>query len=121
MALLISREELRAGELLETEIRPLETNDALVILAGEVDVSTVGQLYEQLAELSREGVCHVSLNVAEVTFIDSTGLSLLVAEHKRMESMKGELIIFCPSNQLRHLLQITGLDTYLNVRPTRAS
>jgi anti-sigma B factor antagonist len=91
-----------------------------MILAGEVDVSTVGQLYEQLAKLAREGVCHLSLNVAEVTFIDSIGLSLFVAEHKRIESMKGELIIFCPSNQLRHLLRITGLDTCFNVRPRRA-
>jgi anti-anti-sigma regulatory factor len=37
-----------------------------------------------------------------------------------METMKGKLIIFCPSNQLRRLLQITGLDTYLNVHPRRA-
>ncbi len=75
MALLISREQLCAGELLETEIRPVGTN-AIVILVGEVDVSTVGQPYEQLAELAQVGICHVSLNFAEVTFIDSTGLSV---------------------------------------------
>jgi anti-anti-sigma factor len=118
MALLISR-ELGEEELLETEIRRVETH-ALVVLAGEVDVSTVGQLYERLAGLAHEGVCHVSLNVAEVTFIDSTGLSVLVTEHKRMESMKGELIIFRPSYELRRLFQITGLDDYLNIRPKRA-
>ncbi len=74
----------------------------------------------QLAALAAEGVCHVSLNVAEVTFVDSTGLSILVSEHKRAESMNGELIIFSPSTQLRELLQITGLDSYLNIRPNKA-
>ncbi len=119
MALLISREEFGAADLLETEIRRVETH-ALVMLAGEVDVSTVGQLYEELAALAHEGVCHVALNLAEVTFMDSTGLSVLVTEHKRMESMKGELIIFRPSRDLRRLFQITGLDDYFNIRPRRA-
>ncbi len=116
MALLISHEDLRGSELLEAEIRRVGTH-ALVILAGEIDLSSVGQLYDELAELAREGICHVSLNVAEVTFIDSTGLSLLVSEHKRMEIMEGELIIFSPSQQMRQLLQITALDSILNIRP----
>ena len=46
--------------------------------------------------------------------------SILVSEHKRAESMNGELIIFSPSTQLRTLLQITGLDSYLNIRPNKA-
>jgi anti-anti-sigma factor len=116
MALLVSLEELRPEELLETEIRHVGTH-ALVILAGEVDLSSVGQVYEELSGLARQGVCHVSLNVAEVTYIDSTGLSLLVTEHKRMDSMGGELIVFSPSRQMRRLLEITGLDGYLNIRP----
>ena len=119
MALLISHDEAGVTGL-ETLIERVGTH-ALVILAGEVDLSTVGQLYEELAGLAREGVCHVALSVKEVTFIDSTGLSLLVSEHKRMDAMSGELIIFQPSKQLRRLLQITGLDSYFNIRPRHAS
>jgi anti-sigma B factor antagonist len=119
MALLISHEEFAPPEALETEIRRVGTH-ALVILVGEIDLSTVGQLYEELAALAHAGVCHVSLNLAEVTFMDSTGLSLLVTEHKRMESMKGELILFSPSRLVRRLFEISGLDSYLNIRPKRA-
>ncbi len=122
MALLISPDddaaELR-GKLLETVVQNAGTH-ALVALAGELDVSTVGALYEQLAALAAEGVCHVSLNMAEVTFIDSTGLSLLVTEHKRAESMNGELIIFSPSSDLRMLFEICGLDSYFDIRPKTA-
>ena len=118
MALMISRDDLAdlPEELLETEIRSVGTH-ALVALAGELDVSTVGLLYEQFAALSAEGICHVSLNMAEVTFVDSTGLSVLVSEHKRAESMEGELIIFSPSAALRKLFQISGLNSYFNIRP----
>ncbi len=116
----ITQGESGAEALLETEVQRVGPH-ALVVWAGDIDASTVGQLYEELAALAREGVCHVSLNVAELTFMDSTGLSLLVSEHKRMESMGGELIIFSPSHELRRLLQITALDTYLNIRPRLAS
>ncbi len=119
MALSISRDDpvdQRTEELLDTDIKSVGIH-ALVALAGELDVSTVGQLYEQLAALQREGVQHVALNMAEVTFVDSTGLSVMVSLHKRMESVEGELIIFSPSAQLRRLLQIAGLDDYLNIRP----
>jgi anti-sigma B factor antagonist len=58
--------------------------------------------------------------MAEVTFVDSSGLSILVSEHKRAESMNGELIIFSPSPDLRALFQISALDSYLNIRPKSA-
>ncbi len=117
MALLIAPEpNQREKELLEAEIKSVGTH-ALVALAGEVDVSTVGQLYEQLAALQRDDVRHLVLNMSEVTFVDSAGLSVLVTLHKRMESVNGELIIFSPSAQLRRLFQLTGLDSYVNIRP----
>ena len=119
MALSVSREisaNQGTEDLLEAEIKSVGVH-ALVALAGELDASTVGELYEQLAKLRREGVEHVALNMAEVTFVDSTGLSVLVTLHKRLESVNGELIIFCPSVQLRRLLEVTALDRFLNVRP----
>lgn len=114
MGLAIARQEP-----LETEIRVTGVH-ALVMLAGEVDVSTVESLYEELAALAREGVCHVALNLAEVTFMDSTGLALLVSEHKRSESMGGELIVFSPSRGIRRLFEVAGMDSFFNVRPKMA-
>jgi anti-sigma B factor antagonist len=104
-------------EALETDIRKAEPAHALVMLAGELDASNVGQLYEQLAELTREGVRHIALNLAELEFIDSTGLSLIITAHKRAEALGGELIIFSPTQSIRRLFTVTGIDTYLNIRP----
>lgn len=87
------------------------------MLAGELDTSNVGQLYEELAELSREGVRHIAINVADLEFIDSTGLSAIIAAHKRAEASGGELILFSPSHDMRRLFEVTGIDTYLNIRP----
>jgi anti-anti-sigma factor len=119
MALQISTQdsvEHFSGSEFGTDIRSVG-NHALVVVVGEIDVSTVGSLYEQFACLARQGVCHVALDRAGVSFIDSTGISLLVTEHKRAESMRGELIVFSPSPQLRRMIQMVGLDTYFNMRP----
>lgn len=107
-------------DLLETEIRKAEPHHALVMLAGELDTSNVSQLYEQIAELTREGICHIALNLAELDFMDSTGVSVLVAAHKRTEALGGELIVLSPSRQVRKLFQVMGLDDYLNIRPKSA-
>jgi anti-anti-sigma factor len=103
-------------ELLHSEVRRSDDH-ALIMLAGELDTSTAGQLYIRLAELARLGVRHVALNLAELTFLDSTGLSVLVSEHKRVESMGGELIVFSPCPRVRRVFEITGLSGYLNLRP----
>jgi anti-anti-sigma factor len=119
MALQISTQdsvEHFSGSEFGTDIRSVG-NHALVVVVGEIDVSTVGSLYEQFACLARQGVCHVALDMAGVSFIDSTGISLLVTEHKRAESMRGELIVFSPLPQLRRMIQMVGLDTYFNIRP----
>jgi anti-sigma B factor antagonist len=87
-----------------------------VILVGELDTSHVAQLYEELAELTREGVRHIAINLAELDFLDSTGLSALIAAHKRAEAMGGELILSSPIG-MRRLFEVTGINTYFNLRP----
>jgi anti-anti-sigma factor len=103
-------------QILETDIRKAEPEHALVMLAGELDTSNVAELYEELAELVREGVRHIAINLSELEFVDSTGLSAFITAHKRAESLGGELILFSPSQDLRLLFERTGIDGYLNIR-----
>jgi anti-sigma B factor antagonist len=104
--------------ILETEIRKAEPQHALVMLAGELDTSNVAQLYEELADLTREGVRHIAINLAELEFVDSTGLSALIAAHKRAEASGGELILLSPNRDIRRLFVVTGIDTYFHVQPS---
>jgi stage II sporulation protein AA (anti-sigma F factor antagonist) len=108
--------EISRKTLLDTEIRRAE-EQALVVLRGELDLSTASQLFNQLAELSRAGVRHVALDLGDLAFTDSTGLSVIVAEHKRVESLGGELIIFSPQPNVRRLFEVSGLSEYLTIRP----
>lgn len=91
--------------------------DARVVIAGEVDAANIGELYELFAELARQGFRRISLNLAELTFMDSTGLSLLVAIHKRTHSSGGELVIFSPTRPVQRIFAIAGLDALFTIRP----
>jgi anti-anti-sigma factor len=106
------------SSILQTEIRTAEPQHAVLLLAGELDTSNVGQLYEELAQLTREGVLHITIDVAELDFVDSTGLSAIIAAHKRAEASGGELIVLAPSHDMRRLFEVTGIDNYLNIRPS---
>jgi len=106
--------EIRRNALLDPEIRRAD-NHALVLLRGELDSSTAGQLYEQLSELTRDGVVHVALDLSELEFMDSTGLSVVVAEHKRTTASGGELVLLSPQSQVLRMFEMTGLTDVLHI------
>jgi anti-anti-sigma factor len=112
--------EIRRSAPLITEIRGSKGH-ALVFLTGELDVSTAGGLYEELARLSRDGVVHVALDLSDLEFIDSTGISVIIAEHKRTASAGGELIILTPHRNVRRVFEVAGLMDVLDVVPHEAS
>jgi anti-anti-sigma factor len=59
----------------------------------------------------------VVIDLAKVTFMDSTGLAVIVTEHKRLQHAKGTLTIFSPPSSVRRLFEITGLTKLLDIVP----
>lgn len=111
MALDVQRSNPPIGETLGSNSR------ALMILTGELDVSTAGKLYEAFAELTREGVVNVDLDLTALEYIDSAGISVLIAEHKRTSSSGGELIIHTPHRNTRRIFEVAGLIDVLHLEP----
>ena len=101
---------------LEIEVQQTESR-ALVAIAGELDTSTASYLYDALSDLELTNIRHVVLDLAKVTFMDSTGLSVIVTEHKRLNHVNGTLTIFSPPSAIRRLFEITGLTTTLDIVP----
>jgi len=89
----------------------------VVALQGALDVGTAPRLDEQFAEMSRRGITQVDLDITRLEFMDSNGLSVVVAEHKRVKAGGGGLVIHHPSRRVIRLFQTHGLMSYLVVRP----
>ena len=81
---------------------------------GEIDLSTCGRLRDSLRTAQEGGAEHVVIDLTEVDFIDSTGLSVLV-DGARTARKAGTTLDVVAEGHLRELLRITGLDTVMPV------
>lgn len=85
-------------------------------LRGELDAHTATELERQLTPLiDRSGDADVVLELANVGFIDSSGLRLLVESHQRAVAGGGRLVLTRPSRAVVRLLEVSGLVSILEV------
>ena len=86
-----------------------------IALNGELDVSTVPAFNKQLSELRHKGFHSIVLDLSEVSFMDSTGLSaVLVAEmHARMRGQRFSVVEGPP--HVNELFRLTGVDNFLEI------
>jgi anti-anti-sigma factor len=96
------------GEALTIEVRH-DQGYVIVAVAGEIDISTVTGLRECLFELAASGR-PLLVDLDQVTFIDSAGLSVLVGTAKRAAAHGGSLYAACARPKIRKLFRLTGLD-----------
>ena len=91
----------------------------VVRLAGELDLYNAPELREALVGLAAERPARLVLDLAEVEFVDSTALGVLIEARSRMENRKAFLLA-APGFETRRALQISGLDQHLTVHATLA-
>jgi len=87
---------------------------ALVYAEGDVDLESSAALRQALSTALASSDS-VTVDVADVGFIDSSGLSVLVWGHGRAQESGGSLRLRRPSPMLRRLLEITSLDSVLAI------
>jgi anti-sigma B factor antagonist len=66
----------------------------------------------------QQGQAHIILDLANVDFIDSTGLGVLIGGLKRTRSHDGDLQCIGLSESLKEMFKLTGLDTVLTQKDT---
>ena len=83
---------------------------SVVNLTGDLDLNTAPGLRDELIALAGRERPLLAVNLAEVPFVDSTGLGVLVGGLKRAKEASGNLVVFGASERLRKLFTLTGLD-----------
>jgi anti-sigma B factor antagonist len=91
----------------------------VVTAAGEVDLATVATLRQALSDLLASGLTHLVLDLTAVSFIDSTGLGVLVGAGTKAAGLGGAMRLDCDNPRILRLLKVTGLSRALTVLPTR--
>lgn len=81
-----------------------------ILLTGEVDVYSAPVLKERLLEQMQNGCVDLILDLNGVSFIDSSGLGVLVGTLRRVRENSGTLRIVCGRDNVLKVFSITGLD-----------
>jgi len=86
----------------------------MVTVNGEIDVATSPRLRTELTALVARGANDLTIEFGGVTFVDSSGLGVLVAIYKRLrEDGKGRIHIVGAQPPVRKVFEITGLESAL--------
>jgi anti-anti-sigma factor len=99
----------------------LDSGVQAIAVRGELDLSTAPDLERSLEDLLENGEGPILVDLSECEFIDSTGIALIVRARQRLESDgRGRNLVVCSYNdQVRRVLDITGLDVSIPIHTTR--
>lgn len=79
---------------------------------GELDLSTAAQLEERLA-----GTRNTVLDLSELSFIDSTGIHLIVSTVRRAQSEAWDFSVRNPQPEVLRVIRLVGLAEHLGLEP----
>jgi anti-sigma B factor antagonist len=88
----------------------------LVAVEGELDADSAPMLQQRLSDLiESQGNLSIVVDLRSTTFIDSSGLTVLVTAHNWLQARGGQLRLFGPRRSAHKVLQISGLHRLLTI------
>lgn len=101
---------------MDLSITRTEQGDRTVMrIHGDIDVYTAALVREKLDDQLYEGHSDLVVDLTGVTFLDSTGLGVLVGRLKRARTLGGSLRLVGPTERVRKVFAITGLDKVFEI------
>ena len=89
-----------------------------VRLCGELDEHAAPQVRTSIDHRLRRGGQHLLFDFRKLTFMDSTGIGLILGRYKEIHPVGGKLAYFGADRQVQRLLKIAGLLRIGKLYPT---
>jgi anti-sigma B factor antagonist len=93
----------------KTYSKEINNNTMGINIEGEIDVYTSPKVKEALNDLIQKGNYNIIVNLEGVSYIDSTGLGVLIGALKRVKENNGDIKLVCTNLQIKKIFDITGL------------
>ncbi|GIH94294.1 STAS domain-containing protein [Planobispora siamensis] len=103
---------------LTVTLRPHSANLHMVLVAGDLDHHTASRLRAALDEIALAPGTGVVIDLSAMTFCDSTGISILVAAHRRAHEAGAALALAGMERDIVYVFQIMGLDRLFSLYDT---
>jgi anti-sigma B factor antagonist len=92
-----------------------DAQGVVLALSGELDVASAPELDKCLSELLAEGHRRVLLDLNELSFVDSPGITVLIRAKQEAEAAGRPLVLRRPTEQLYRVFAVVGLANWLDV------
>lgn len=89
----------------------IEFDDHIIRVRGEIDAHTA----PSMAAALQRATGSVTLDLADVDFVDSSGLRVLIESHQDLEERGDRLTIANPSPPVQRMFELSVVDDYLNI------
>lgn len=96
-----------------------------IAVRGELDLNTAPELEAEIERaLASDTDVALMLDLSACEFIDSTGIALIVRTWQRLDGAaegesEGRFVLCCFNDQVRRLLNITGIDESISLHEQR--
>jgi anti-sigma B factor antagonist len=105
---------------MDLRLRSRAVDGAMVLeVSGEVDLHCAPQLRAELVRVTEVPSPQIVVDLAGVSFIDSTGIGVLVGGLKKARERSGEIAFCSPQTRVKRVFEITGLLQALPLFETR--
>ncbi|MET7746676.1 STAS domain-containing protein [Streptomyces sp. NPDC005385] len=89
----------------------------VVTVRGEIDDATRGQFHDAMNSAHGEPP-RIVVDLSAVPFMDSSGLSALIATHNSVRGAGGWIRLVAPTEPVRYVMHVISLDTLITSYPT---
>lgn len=91
---------------------------SVVRIIGRIDANSVAQFEEKLKHYVETDHLHLVFEADAATYLNSSGVRVLISAQKALKPRGGRLVISQPSERIKEVLQIAGLEAVIPVYET---
>jgi anti-sigma B factor antagonist len=91
---------------------------SVVRVVGRIDANSVALFEEKLKEYVETDHLHLVFEADATTYLNSSGVRVLISAQKALKPRGGRLVISQPSERVKEVLQIAGLESVIPVYET---
>ncbi len=93
-----------------------------VKVSGEFDIMAAEEFKETVDVFLDGGRAKfLMIDLGGVTFIDSSGLGAILGRYKKVDQLKGKMVIACPRAQVKKILTVSGIDKIVGIYSDKKS
>ncbi len=86
-------------------------NTLVVRVKGELDMLIADKMRQEIdRRLEENGIKNLIFNLEKVTFIDSSGLGVIIGRYKKVSAVNGRMFIVGAKNPVEKILHFSGIN-----------